>query len=476
MKKEIKCILLSPCFSYVKGSIYREVSNLDPPLGLVSLSSYLIDQGIETMVFDLNVEIKNNTEITGFARRLKEEYHFDKPVFGISFLTPYVNSSYDLAEKIKTEFPDSLIIAGGAHATFMADEVLRNENIDVVVRGEGEETLKEILTNNLYNSIAGISYKSFDEGVLKIIHKPDRDRIADINVLPMPAYHQLKMDKYKPILGSYRKLPAANIITSRGCNGQCNFCCKPFGKKVTLKTPQNIVDEIKFLIEKYKVKHINIYDDVFTINRSRVMDFCNLIIYKKINIEWTCFARIDTMDKELLIKMKEAGCYQVMYGVENFEQKILDSISKNISVSKVIEVIRLTKEAGIISRISMMIGNPRDTWETFNHNMSVIKKIKPDIIVASIFTPIPGSELYKWALENDRLLTRDWSKFAGNNSVMKLDYLSQADVVKQYHKIFADYYFTIPYLFKRLKRVNSITQLWMSVKAFFYILKFVVQR
>jgi anaerobic magnesium-protoporphyrin IX monomethyl ester cyclase len=476
VKKEVKCILLSPNFSYVKGSIYREVSNLDPPLGLVSLSSYLITQGIETMVFDLNVEIKSNAEIAGFAGRLKEKYHFDKPIFGISFLTPYVNSSYELAEKIKTEFPDSLIIAGGAHATFMTDEVLSSENIDLVVRGEGEETITEILKNNAYNSIAGLSYKSFEEGVVKIIHNPDRERIADINRLPMPAYHQLKMNKYKPILGSYRKLPAANIITSRGCNGQCNFCCKPFGKKITLKTPENIVGEIRFLIENYKVRHINIYDDVFTIKRIRVMEFCDLIISQKIKIEWTCFARIDTMDKELLQKMKAAGCYQVMYGVENFEQKILDSISKNISVSKVLEIIQLTKEAGIITRISMMIGNPQDTWETFNHNLNTIKKIKPDIIVASIFTPIPGSELYKWALENNRLLTRDWSKFAGNNSVMKLDYLSQADVVKQYHKIFSDYYFTIPYLFKRLRRLNSFTQLWMSIKAFFYILKFVVQR
>jgi radical SAM superfamily enzyme YgiQ (UPF0313 family) len=298
----------------------------------------------------------------------------------------------------------------------------------------------------------------------------------DIDLLPMPAYDQLKLTKYHPILGSYRKLPAANIITTRGCTGKCNFCCKTFGNKVTFKSPASVVEEIKYLITNYKVKHINIYDDTFTLSRSRVMEFCELLLAQHIKIEWTCFARIDTMDKELLQKMKSAGCYQVMYGVENFDQDILDSISKNIDLSKVVEVIRLTKEAGIITRVSMMIGNPKDTWETFNNNIKALKKIKPDIVVASIFTPIPGSELYKWALENDRLLSHDWSKFAGNNSVMKLDYLSQEDVVKQYHKIYSTYYYNVPYLFGRLRRISNFTGLWMSVKAFFYILKFVVRR
>jgi radical SAM superfamily enzyme YgiQ (UPF0313 family) len=475
-KKSIDCLLLNPYFTYVKGSIYREVSNLDPPMGLVSLSAYLNANGFRAMVLDLNVEIGSNAELDKFHSRIQQEYHLRRPMFGISFLTPYVGSSYELARSIKTAYPDSVVIAGGSHATFMAEEILAEGHIDLVVRGEGELTLKEILVGVPLPAIKGLSYKEMREGQEVICHNDDRDRISDIDALPLPAYDQLKLQRYKPILGSYRRLPAANIITTRGCNGKCNFCCKTFGNKVTFRSPQSIVAEIRYLIDTYKIKHINIYDDTFTLKRSRVLEFCDIILQEKLKFDWTCFARIDNMDADLLARMKAAGCYQVMYGVENFDQEILDGICKNIDVARIKEVIRLTKNAGIITRVSMMVGNPKDTWDIFNKNIRTLKEIRPDIIVASIFTPIPGSELYHWALANNRLLTRDWSKFAGNNSVLKLDYLSSEEVVKQYHKIIASFYYNLPYLFRRLKKISTFTSLWASVKAFFNILKFVISK
>ncbi len=476
MKKKINCILFSPNFTYVEGSIYHEVSNLDPPLGLISLSAYLIEKGYDTMVFDLNVEIKSNDEIPDFLSKIETEYELENTIFGISFLTPYVYSSYEIAKQLKNKFPKSTIIAGGAHATFMADEVLTSNDISIVVRGEGELSLLDIIESKDLESIEGISYKIIDGDTFKIIHNPERERIKDINELPFPAYHQLKMKKYEPILGSYRKLPAANIITTRGCPGKCNFCCKTFGQKVSFKNPEKIIEEIKLLIKEYKVKHINFYDDTFTLNKTRVINFCNLLISEKLNIEWTCFARIDTMDEQILKKMKEAGCYQIMYGVENFNQDILDSLSKGIKVEKIEEVIKQTKKSGIITRVSIMIGNPADTWETYNVNIKALKRLKPDILVSSIFTPIPGSQLYDWAVSNDRLLTHDWSRFAGNNSVMKLDYLSQKDVIKQYQKIYSDYYYNLPYFFRRLRRINSFAEFKSTVRAFFYVLKFIIRR
>ncbi|PLX06988.1 MAG: hypothetical protein C0596_12700 [Marinilabiliales bacterium] len=433
MKESVRCILFSPFFKYVEGSIYREVSNLDPPLGLISLSAFLNQQKISTKVYDFNTELKSNEEIGDFLDNLNKKFDLSEIVFGISFLTPYVYSSYDIAKQIRNNFPKSKIIAGGAHATFMADEVLESGLIDIAVRGEGELSTLEILTNKALNEIDGISFLNENE---TIVHNKERERINDINQLPFPEYHQLRMEKYEPILGSYRKLPAANIITSRGCPGKCNFCCKTFGQKVSYKKPQVIIDEIKLLIKDYNVKHINFYDDTFTLKKSRVIEFCDLLISENLKIEWTCFARIDTMDFEILQKMKKAGCYQIMYGVENFNQEILDSLAKGLKVEKIEEVTRQTKKAGIITRVSVMVGHTYDTWETYKNNIKALKKLKPDILVSSIFTPIPGSQLYNWAVKNDRLLTNDWSKFAVNNSVMKLDYLSQKDVVKQYQKIY----------------------------------------
>lgn len=476
MKKKTSCILFSPNFSYVKGSIYREVSNLDPPLGLISLSAYLIDKGYYAEIYDLNAEIKSSDELPNFLDNITKEYDINDTVFGISFLTPYAYSSYEIAKQIKLKFPDAKVIAGGAHATFMPDEILESNYVDIVVRGEGEISLLEIVEQKPLNEILGISYIVKSENETTITHNPDRERIKDINELPMPAYHQLRMDKYKPILGSYRKLPAANIITARGCPGKCNFCCKNFGFKVTYKNAEKIIEEVKYLIGTYKVKHINIYDDTFTLNKNRVIQFCDLLLSEKIKIDWTCFARIDNMDEAILKKMKQAGCYQIMYGVENFNQDILDSLSKGIKVEKIEEVIKQTKKAGIITRVSIMVGNTYDTWETFDANIKALKRLKPDILVSSIYTPIPGSPLFDWAVENDRLLTKDWSKFAGNNSVMRLDYLSQKDVVTQYQKIYSKYYYNLPYFFRRLKRMNNFTEFKNSVKAFFYVLKFILRK
>ena len=182
------------------------------------------------------------------------------------------------------------------------------------------------------------------------------------------------------------------------------------------------------------------------------------------------------MNKEILLKMKEAGCYQIMYGVENFNQKILDSLAKGIKVEKIEEVLRLTKKVGIITRVSIMVGNTADTWDTYKANIKALKRLKPDILVSSIFTPIPGSQLYEWAEKNNRLLTKDWSKFAGNNSVMKLDFLSQKDVIKQYQKIYSDYYYNLPYFFRRLKRINNFVEFKMTAKAFFYVLRFIFRK
>lgn len=476
MKKEIKCILFSPHFKYAEGSIYREVSNLDPPLGLISISAFLNEKGFETMVFDFNTEINSNSELPAFLEKIEIDYDLRDAIFGISFLTPYVHSSYEIAKQLKRKFPDKKVLAGGAHASFMAGEVLESGFVDIVVRGEGEYSLLEIIQGRALSEITGISYLKPDNEGFSIINNVERNRIQDINELPFPDYHLLKMDKYEPILGSYRKLPAANIITTRGCPGICNFCCKTFGKRVSYKSPETIIKEIKLLITDYKVNHINIYDDTFTLNKKRVIDFCDLLIKENLKIEWTCFARIDTMDYEILTKMKKAGCYQVMYGVENFNQDILDSLAKGIKVEKIEEVLILTRKVGIISRVSVMVGHTKDTWETYRNNIKALKRLKPDILVSSIFTPIPGSQLYLWAKENNRLLTTDWSKFAGNNSVMKLDYLSQKDVIKQYQQIYSDYYYNLPYFFRRLKRINNFTEFKNTVRAFFYVLKFIRRR
>lgn len=476
MKKVLNCILLNPNFRYAKGSIYEEVSNLDPPLGLAALSAYLISKGIPTRVYDLNVELKNSNELKTFFSKIESEFNIDTAFFGIPFFTTFAKNSYALAKEIKSIYPGSTIIAGGAHASFMPEELLSDLNIDIVVRGEGEITLFEIIKKIPLLEIKGISYRNSKNDKIIINHNPDRARIKNLDTLPIPSYDQLKLEFYQPVLGSYKSLPAANMVTSRGCPGKCTFCCRTLGNFVSYKSPELVLEEISYLVRERNIKQINFYDDTFTLKKSRVIAFCQLVINNNLKFDWTCFGRIDNIDIETLTYMKNAGCYQIMYGVENFDQRILNEISKEIEVSRVFEVVKLTKQSGINCRVSILVGNPSDTKEIFKTNLNALKKLNPDILVVNITTPLPGTAMYRWAKDNNRLLTEDWEMYDGKQAVMKIDGLTTKDIYEQYNKMYAGFYLRFNYIVSRLKSNENSLGFVVSVKGFFKLIRFLIKR
>ncbi|HOY31902.1 MAG TPA: radical SAM protein [Bacteroidales bacterium] len=476
MNTGLKCLLLAPNFFYAKGSIYKEVSKYDPPLGLAHLSSFLNLHGYNTIVYDLNVEINSSTGIAAFLENLKNTFDYKDLNIGIPFFTTFANNSYHLAQVCRKIFPDATIIAGGAHATFMPDEVLNNENIDIVVRGEGELSLLDIVSLKPLSRIEGISYKEYDSGQIHIKHNKDRSRIKDLDTLPMPAYHQLHLEKYMPVLGSYKSLPAVTMVSSRGCPGRCKFCCRTMGNFVAYRSPQKIIEEIKYLIDNYGIKQVNFYDDTFTLHKNRVTDLCDLIISQGLRFDWTCFSRIDSVDEDLLKKMKAAGCYQIMYGVENFDNTVLDELSKKVNISQIEKIVRLTKRLKINCRVSLLIGSPGDTKQTYRTNLRALKKLKPDIVVINITTPFPGTELYEWAKNNDRLLTNDWNQYDGKQAVMKIDGLTSKEIYKYYHKMYLQFYFRPAYIISRVKTIKSFTEIKVLFIGVYKLLSFLLKR
>lgn len=476
MKPTLQCILLNPCFSYAQGSIYKAVSSYDPPLGLAQLSAFLNEHGYTTHVYDLNVEIDSHDDFPILIDKIKDIYHLGNPLIGIPFITTFLNSSYDLAAKVKKMFPDSTILAGGAHSTFMPAEILRSGNVDIAIRGEGEYSLLDIISGKPLPSIKGISYRKVEGAETKTIHNETRERIKNINKLPMPAYDQLRLNKYRPVLGSYKSLPATNMVTSRGCPGKCRFCCRTLGHFTTLLSAEKMYHEILHLMKHHNIKQINFYDDTFTLKKSRIHKLCDLLIENKIKLDWTCFSRVDTVDEPLLKKMKKAGCYQIMYGVENFDSKIIQEINKNISVTQVENVIKLTKKYKIECRISLLIGNPGDTKLTIKNNLKMAKKLNPDILVVNITTPFPGTDFFQWATSENRLLTKDWSQYDGKQAVMKIDGLTPAEIYKLYHHMYFRYYFRLRYIFSRFTSIRNLTMLKVSTLGFFKLFRFILKR
>ena len=196
-------------------------------------------------------------------------------------------------------------------------------------------------------------------------HTPSRPLIMDLDSLPFLAYHFFPIDKYKLHPPHGREYPIMSMLTSRGCPYKCIFCSKSvFGSKLRCKSPEKIVDEIEYLKEYYKIKEIAFYDDIFTINKKRTLQFIKELEKRNMDILWTCEARVNTVSRELLQEMKKAGCYMLFYGIESGKQEMLNNLKKGITVEQVESAVEISHKVGIQSVGYFMLGAPGETPET----------------------------------------------------------------------------------------------------------------
>ena len=344
----------------------------------------------------------------------------------------------------------------------MTDEVLKEESIDFVIRGEGEETLNELISGKEIAKISGLSYKIGN----KIIHNQSRPVVQDMDTLPIPAYHLLPIKKYFPAKGSYKRLPAMGMMTSRGCPGRCTFCMGNYlGDKIRVRSAEKIFEEILLLHNKYGIKEISFYDDTFTTRKENVKKLCEKIISEKLDISWSCFARVDFVDEDLLKIMKLAGCHQIMYGVESGDEEILKNIHKKISFEKVEKIVKITKKLGIEVRAAFMFGNPGETIETMQKTIDYAIKLKPDVVIFNITTPYPGTEMFKWAKEKGILITENWNEYDLSKPIMNLPTVKPEDVIKYYNKAYKDFYIRPGYLLNRVLKIRNLSDVIDGVSA-----------
>ena len=461
------CILISPPFDFEKGNMWKEIRTLDPPLGLAALASWIRREGFSSKIIDCQIEIKNKKFfISELESLLKRE--INPQVIGITCCTTTAYQTYTIAEICKHVHPYCKIVIGGPHATFATDEVIGKSFIDIAVIGEGEVTLTEILQKKELSDIKGIAYMAFGE----IKKTPPRERISNPDRLPIPAYDLLKINKYQPPIGSYKQLPSMIITCSRGCPGKCTFCTKTLGYEFFQKPADMIIKEIEYLQQNFNIRDIIFHDDTFTNDRKNISIFCNLIISKKIKLSWHCFSRVNSVDEPMLHLMKSAGCHQIMYGVETFDQKVLDFINKKISINQIEETVKITKKAGIDCRLAFMVGNPGDTVESIKNNIKIAKKIDPDLIVVNIATPFPGTDLFCWGESQNRITIHDWSKYSGNHAILKIDGMTSDEIQMMYKKMYTAFYFRPKIIIKKLFKIRNINDLQILLIGFMKILSF----
>ncbi len=381
------------------------------PFAEISLSAYARSKGFNVTVIDTNPVIK--TSPTAFITVHDKEYQayfeyvknllveLNPRYIGIGTFTSDYDYAMNFARRIK-RYINSKIIVGGVHATIIPEDfIFERSPVDIAVFGEGELTLEEILKLNELNpnklkKIKGICY--FDQKTKQIVKTEKRELIKDISILPMPAYQDLDMTFYakpkKRVIG-YAYYSVIPVYTGRGCPFRCTFCAanSVWGKGIARIYPvDRIIEEIQMLIEEYKADAIYIIDDTFTLSKERVYEFCEKI--KPLNIIWAAQTRVNCIDEEMIKRMKEAGCVQLIFGVETGSQRMLNLTKKGTTVQQARNVFHWCKKYDMRTFANMMFNLPDETEEDVRLSYQLYQQIKPDDFGLGLTVAYPGTELY----------------------------------------------------------------------------------
>jgi radical SAM superfamily enzyme YgiQ (UPF0313 family) len=424
------------------------------PIGLAILASIIKGHEEEVKIIDANALNLSEKEV---AKRIIEN---GSDIVGLTAMSSYIDISERIAEEIKKLDNSKIIVVGGPHASVVKEKILeKNRNVDFVVFGEGEDIIVELINaiknNGDFGEIKGICYRDGN----RIITNEKRDYIRDLDSYPMPAYDLLPIDKYRPYPPHGKELPFMPIMTSRGCPFNCLFCYKDlFGRNYTTKSTEKIIKEIRYLVEEFGIKEIMFYDDTFTFKRDRIIELCDEMIKNDLVVPWSCETRVNLVDEELLKKMKEAGCYIISYGIESASQKTLDILRKGTTIEQSEKAIEMTHKVGIMTVAYFMIGNPDETKDEIKETIDFAKRLNPDFVQFSICTPIPGSDLYKMALQKG-MKEGEWKSLiyvSGDSKPFILtDNMTHEELKKLYAKSYKEFYLRPKYVLKALRRIKS---------------------
>jgi anaerobic magnesium-protoporphyrin IX monomethyl ester cyclase len=464
----MKILLISPSQKTIYGS---SAPPPYPPLGLLYIAAVLEQNGYEVEVIDYDVNKVEDKEFPVIITNVD--------VVGITATTPTFNHAKQIAKEVK-KHKDIPVILGGIHATISPEEVMQDTCFDFVVIGEGEQTILELITaiqkGSSFNLIDGICYRQNNQ----IIRNKNRKLIQDLDTIPFPARYLLKhLNSYVP--PDAVTTSSTSIITSRGCPGRCTFCCTKqiFGQKFRFRSVKNVVDEIEYLIDEFGVKEIHIMDDCFTVNKKRVLEFRDEIKARKINIPFAFSngLRADQIDRDILMALKDINVSTVGYGVESGNQRILNNIKKGITLDRVREAYRLSKELGFSTWGFFIIGLPGEDIETIKDTINFAIELDPDFAKFLILKPYPGSEVFQQLSEKGLIVDYNYEHYSTYEfPVHRLETLTQEEIFEWQKRAFRQFYLRPSKIIQHLKRIKSFTQLKYDLLSVWFVFKQMFKR
>lgn len=442
---------LNPPF---RGTYNREVrfqavspqKALHPPIMLGYATAVCRDAGHKVGLIDSPaLEIDEAQTIS----RLKK---FEPRLVVMLTSTASVESDGAIAKRISREL-GAKTVAVGVHATAVPEDTI-GQGFDIIARGEYDYTIRDIANGKNLQEIDGISFKKNG----KLIHNKARALIKNLDEIPFPAREFLPNEKYYSAL---YKNPFTFILAGRGCPHQCIYCAGPqlmSGRGYRMRSPENVVEELKHLKKNFRLKSVLFNDDTLNVNKKYILRLCDLIIKDKIDMPWIAYSRVDSVDKEIARAMKKAGCFLVKVGYESGCDELLQSMKKGpkATTEQARKATRYFKDAGIQVHGTFVFGMPGETVKTIRKTIDFAKEIDLDFVQFSVAQPYPGTEFYEYLKKEGCLRFEKWSDYLDKEGcispIFEYPHLSMEEMQFWLRQAYKEYYLRPHYLLKAMRQ------------------------
>jgi radical SAM superfamily enzyme YgiQ (UPF0313 family) len=418
---------------------------LRPPMDLLYMAASLERQGVKCTLIDYPGEDRG-------WEHLDEDLHRLRPdLIVLSITTPTLMRDLRAAQMAKVVRPDTVVVVKGAH--FYRDQPSQLKNypmVDVIMRGEYEETIAELATQPDWEKVTGIIFRR-DARIVSTGKRPFQE---DLDRLAYPARHLANNSLYiRPDTGELQ----TTIVTNRGCPEKCVFCLAPrvAGRESRVRSVQNIIGELEQCVNQHGIRNFLFRSDTFTLDPQWVIELCQSIERSGLKIKWSSNSRVDTLNGEMLRAMRDAGCWLISFGVESGSQEILDLMRKNITKEQVRAAVNLCKVEGVLTSIYFLIGTPWESEATFRETIDFAKLLEPDFVEFFYAYPFEGTEMYVVAA-NEGLLERGEIPLAAySKPAMPTKHLTMERLVEMRPEALREYYFRLPVIARTIKRARS---------------------
>jgi radical SAM superfamily enzyme YgiQ (UPF0313 family) len=424
-------------------------------LGLGYLAAVLEKNGFQVDVIDCQILNLSSEEFRSEISKRKPN------VVGVTSSTLTYKTSLKLIKIAREACPNAVTIAGGPHVTFWDDHALEEcPELDVVVRREGENTMLELAqrieADAKYGDVIGTTCRVNG----KIVRNPDRPYIEDLDALPFPARHLWPMERFRELED------VLYLAASRGCVYWCEFCTtvRMHGREYRFRSPKNVVDELENLHKTYGINKFTFCDDAFTVDQARTEELCSEILKRGLKIEWNCGSRVDMVTKELLTKMKEAGCVSFWCGLESGTQQVLDAMKKGITPELTEKVLGWVREVGMQPVPNVILGFPGETKQSAWDTIKFVEKVSPDMVgFYNVATPFPGTPMYDLVKEKGWLRVTDFDQYDTTRPIFETPQLNMRELGKLREGAFHHFYLRRSYFMDKKRRFKLSTALIVGI-------------